>query len=216
MLDAIDVSRDYQLKTAVLETARKYYAKDTNCATDAETAAGDIASPCLAEAALMSRVLDQPSFVAWLDAFLPAAYSTKFKPLTTIVIDLTAGPRAGQAGRGRSGATAPADAAAPPPQAPPAQPQPADPAAAAGRGAGRGAGGAPGGTRASAIALGFTRGEAFHRIADGLPAADKRATVFHRLGDIHGERAAQALTDPAVIDAPWIGAYAISYMRKAK
>ena len=220
MLDAIEVSRDYALKTAVGDVARKFYGKDTDCATDAETTASDIASPCLAEAALMSRVLDQPSFVAWLDRFLPAANSTKFKPLTTIVIDLTAGARAGQPGRGRAGGAAGAAASTPPPASPPqaqtASAQTATAPAPARGGGGRGPGAAAAGSRVNPIALAFTRADAFRRLADALPATDTRVAVFQRLADIHGERAAAALSDPAVVDAPWLGAYAISSMRKAK
>jgi hypothetical protein len=44
--------------------------------------AADILSPCLAEAALMARVLTPAAFVTWLDAFLPPLQSGRFAPLT--------------------------------------------------------------------------------------------------------------------------------------
>jgi hypothetical protein len=50
--------------------------EDVDCATDTATA-GDLVSPCLSEAALMSRVLDRATFVPWLDKFLPAPNSPK-------------------------------------------------------------------------------------------------------------------------------------------
>jgi len=81
MLDASETLHDFALRSAAVEYAKKSYAKDTDCATEAEPAAGDLVSPCLAEAAVMSRVLDTAAFVPWLDAFLPAAVSPKFKPL---------------------------------------------------------------------------------------------------------------------------------------
>lgn len=42
----------------------------------------EILSPCLAEAALMARVLDQRAYVAWLDRFLPPLQSGRFAALT--------------------------------------------------------------------------------------------------------------------------------------
>ena len=43
---------------------------------------GDVISPCLTEAALMSAVLPQSAFVTWLNAFLPPMQSGRFSPLT--------------------------------------------------------------------------------------------------------------------------------------
>jgi hypothetical protein len=43
---------------------------------------GDIVSPCLTEAALMSQVLSQSAFVTWLNGFLPPMQSGRFSPLT--------------------------------------------------------------------------------------------------------------------------------------
>jgi hypothetical protein len=225
MLDAIDVLPNYALKAVVVDTAKKFYTKDAACATESETTGADVASPCLTEAALMSRVLDQAAFVSWLDKFLPPAYSPKFRPLTTIAIDLSA------PGRGRAGNAARTAGAAAPAGGPPAAGT--DQAAAGGRGAGggaggsagggaggRGAGGAPGpggnSARANPVGLAFERAEALNRLANALPSGDKRIVIFRRLSAIHGEKAAQALSDPAVLDAPWLGACAISYMRSAK
>jgi hypothetical protein len=46
------------------------------------TGPGEVVSPCLTEAALMSRVLGQDDFVRWLDGFLPPLESGRFSPLT--------------------------------------------------------------------------------------------------------------------------------------
>ena len=43
---------------------------------------GDVISPCLTEAALMSRILPTAAFVEWVDAFLPPLESERFAPLT--------------------------------------------------------------------------------------------------------------------------------------
>ncbi|HSL69663.1 MAG TPA: DUF2891 family protein [Longimicrobiales bacterium] len=44
--------------------------------------ANDILSPCLAEAALLARVLSPVAFASWLDRFLPPLQSGRFAPLT--------------------------------------------------------------------------------------------------------------------------------------
>jgi hypothetical protein len=43
---------------------------------------GDVVSPCLTEAAVMSRVLGQTEFASWLHDFLPPLESGRFSPLT--------------------------------------------------------------------------------------------------------------------------------------
>src|SRR5262245_12879326 len=49
---------------------------------NAPSSANDTLSPCLAEAALMARVLPQAAFVTWLDRVLPPLQSARFAPLT--------------------------------------------------------------------------------------------------------------------------------------
>jgi hypothetical protein len=82
MLDYIDLSKDAALQTAIVETAKRFFAADKNCSTKGEPAGSDFLSPCLTEAALMGRVLPRDAFLAWLDTFLPAMHSPDFKPLT--------------------------------------------------------------------------------------------------------------------------------------
>ena len=79
--------RDATMGRAASETARRLFLADTNCATENEAATPEMVSPCLAEASVMSRVLDQPAFLAWFDKFMPPAFSPKFKPLTTVSLD---------------------------------------------------------------------------------------------------------------------------------
>jgi hypothetical protein len=82
MLDYVDIMKDDALRKAINENATRYYAKDKQCDTKSEPAGTDFLSPCLTEAAVMSRVLPRDAFVAWVGEFLPPLYSAEFKPLT--------------------------------------------------------------------------------------------------------------------------------------
>jgi hypothetical protein len=78
-LDGVSLSDDTTLKTAVQANALRLFAKDTHCPTGMEPQNTDLISSCLTEAALMGRVMDQASYVKWLDAFLPPVYSDAFQ-----------------------------------------------------------------------------------------------------------------------------------------
>ena len=78
-LDGTDLSPNPALKSAIDEAALRFFSKDKNCATAYEPGNGDFLSPCLTEAMLMSRVMDQKTFVTWLDTFLPPVYSPEFQ-----------------------------------------------------------------------------------------------------------------------------------------
>src|SRR6266851_131992 len=78
-LDSTDLAPNPALKAGVDEAALRFFAKDKNCTTAFEPGNGDFLSPCLTEAMLMSRVMDQTTFVTWLDTFLPAVYSPEFQ-----------------------------------------------------------------------------------------------------------------------------------------
>lgn len=82
MLDYTEIVSDPPLRDAVLAAAHRFFDGDRDCPTGYEPAGTDFLSPCLTEARLMSKVLDQAHFVAWLDGFLPPVYSAAFKPLT--------------------------------------------------------------------------------------------------------------------------------------
>jgi hypothetical protein len=188
--DASETLHDYALRAAIIDYAKKSYAKDVDCATESEPAAGDLVSSCLAEAALMSRIVDRATFVPWLDKFLPAPNSPKFRPLLTVAtapVGRAGGGGAGGAGAGGAGGTG-ADAS------------------------GRGRGGAGGG-RATPIGLAFSRAEALTRLASALPESDPRVPVFRRAAAIHADAGVKALTDPAAADAPWLGAFALRAMK---
>lgn len=75
----------------LLTRARKFYGKDTQCPIDYEPSGEDFLSPCIAEADVMRRVLPQPEFAQWLQAFLPdvALASAALSP--QVVTDVTDG-----------------------------------------------------------------------------------------------------------------------------
>lgn len=54
------------------ETAYRYFQEDKNCPISWEPSGEDFLSPCLEEAALMSRVMPQTEFQSWLSQFLPS------------------------------------------------------------------------------------------------------------------------------------------------
>lgn len=82
MLDYVDIVKDEALRASIVESAKRFYAADKDCDTKTEPAGTDFLSPCLTEAAVMSRIMDRKAFAAWFDAFLPAMNSAAFKPLT--------------------------------------------------------------------------------------------------------------------------------------
>jgi Protein of unknown function (DUF2891) len=84
MDNALGYARSFDpvLEAAIRESAERLFRRDVRCNTAAEPGPSDFASPCLMEAAIMGQLMDRDAFVPWLDAFLPALYSTAFHPLT--------------------------------------------------------------------------------------------------------------------------------------
>jgi hypothetical protein len=205
LLDYVDATRDTTLKRAVNDAARRLFLKDNTCATETEAASPEMVSPCLEEAALMSRVLDASEFKPWFDKVLPPPQFVTFKPLLSISFDKLGGRPStslGTRGRGRGNA-------APGTTTPPA----ADAATSAPTGArGGSATGAASTARANWTGLAFTRARAFERLAAALPADDSRVAVFRRLADIHAENGQREAVTAAAFDAPWVGAYAVAYL----
>ena len=85
LLDYTEVAGDAPLRDAALKAANRFFLHDRACPTAYEPGGTEFLSPCLAEAGLMSKVLDRAHFVPWLDEFLPPIYSASFKPLTAPV-----------------------------------------------------------------------------------------------------------------------------------
>jgi hypothetical protein len=198
--DASETLNDFALRGNVIEYATKWYAKDTDaCPLDAEVAPGDLVNPCLSEAALMSRVLDRATFATWLTHFLYSPTSPKFMPLLSVSMT----PPGRQGGGGANRGAAPPAAGAPAGAAGEAQ-------AGRGRGTGQGSG------RATPITLALTRAEAFNRLASALPETDERVRVYRSLAALNADAGIRALIDPATIEAPWLGGYALRVLAPAQ
>ena len=150
-----------------------------------------VVSPCLSEAALMSRVLEPRAYAAWLGRVLPPLESGRFSPLTEAISIPTTAP-------------APATPAAP------ADTSPAGRAAAAAAAAT-----ALANERARIAGLSFSRAQAMERIASALPATDPRVAAWHRLSAIQADRGFELMRDDQA-GAYWLPAQALLYLAVRK
>ncbi|MDJ0793752.1 MAG: DUF2891 domain-containing protein [Woeseiaceae bacterium] len=71
MLDYARTVGDADLEQALEEKTLAFHRNDVDCPLDYEPSGEDFLSPCLMEADLMRRVLNETEFAAWLGAFLP-------------------------------------------------------------------------------------------------------------------------------------------------
>jgi hypothetical protein len=78
-LDYATQARDRSMQTVIRESALRLFGGDSGCPTALEPVFGDFASPCLAEAALMGRVMKPNAYAQWLDAFLPPVDAEEFQ-----------------------------------------------------------------------------------------------------------------------------------------
>ena len=150
-----------------------------------------ITSPCLSEAALMARVLDQRAYVAWLDRVLPPLESGRFSPLTEAIAIPTGPP-------------------IPPTPPPAADTSPAGRAAAAVVAAN-----ALATERARLAGLSFSRAQSMERIARALPSTDHRVAAWHRLSAIQAERGFELMKDDQS-GISWLPAQALLYLTVRK
>ena len=61
------------------ESAQRYFKDDKACPINYEPSGFDFLSPCLEEAALMRRVLEEKEFRNWMNSFLPQLANSDFK-----------------------------------------------------------------------------------------------------------------------------------------
>ena len=71
MLDYARTVGDDELEQALVDKTLAFHRGDTNCPLAYEPSGEDFLSPCLMEADLMRRVLDENEFAVWLALFLP-------------------------------------------------------------------------------------------------------------------------------------------------
>ena len=70
-LDFARATGDTRFEALIVERAKGWFGKDRQGPLAWEPGGEDFLSPCLEEAALMTRVLPRPAFRRWLKAFLP-------------------------------------------------------------------------------------------------------------------------------------------------
>ena len=73
-IDYGDATGNAEFRSLMTAAALRHYANDENCPIGWEPGGEDFLSPCLEEAALMTRVLPGDTYRAWLREFLPQIY----------------------------------------------------------------------------------------------------------------------------------------------
>ena len=71
MLDWARIAGDAEMESLIIERSKAFHLDDKNCPLAYEPSGEDFLSPCLMEADLMRRILDQEAFTAWLSDFMP-------------------------------------------------------------------------------------------------------------------------------------------------
>lgn len=71
MLDWADSTGNTAFRDQIAAKARAFHLGDVNCPLAYEPSGEDFLSPCLMQADLMRRVMDQGEYTGWLSAFLP-------------------------------------------------------------------------------------------------------------------------------------------------
>ncbi len=91
---ALDYARnvgDREFEALIVQRSKDYFLNDAGCPISWEPSGFDFISPCLQEAELMSKVLENETFEKWIVAFLPEAFSKKFSLEPGKVLDRTDG-----------------------------------------------------------------------------------------------------------------------------
>ena len=78
MIEYSEVANDRLLFNKIKEYSIKNFQGDINCPVQYEPSGTDLLSPCLAEAALMSLILEKREFNDWLYKFLPSFEERSF------------------------------------------------------------------------------------------------------------------------------------------
>lgn len=80
-----------KLQNAIKNRALDYYTNDLNCPLTWEPSGYDFLSPCLEEAYLMSKILEQEEFEKWIETFIPNISNSDFTIEPAKVSDRTDG-----------------------------------------------------------------------------------------------------------------------------
>tara|TARA_B100001559_G_C16187373_1_gene478278 strand:- start:181 stop:666 length:486 start_codon:yes stop_codon:yes gene_type:complete len=78
MIEYSKIANDTVLFNKIMDYSIDNFFNDTNCPVSYEPSGTDFLSPCLAEAALMSSILDNNEFNSWIYKFLPSFEKKEF------------------------------------------------------------------------------------------------------------------------------------------
>lgn len=90
-LDYARVVKDEEFEQLIIQRSLDWFQKDFQCPISWEPSGFDFISPCLQEAELMSKVLDQKSYKKWMEDFMPSLMEDDFTLSPGIVVDRTDG-----------------------------------------------------------------------------------------------------------------------------
>jgi len=89
--DFAEATEHSELKALIEQRSRDFFMEDKNCPLDWEPGGYDFLSPCLEEADMMRRVLNQEEFRSWFDTFLPQLIKSDAKLAVGLVSDRSDG-----------------------------------------------------------------------------------------------------------------------------
>ena len=89
MIEYALIANDTNLYNKIKDYSIKNFSFDTNCPVSYEPSGTDFLSPCLAEAALMSSILEKKEFNKWFKTFIPSLKEPEFNNIINppIVLD---------------------------------------------------------------------------------------------------------------------------------
>ncbi|TCV12569.1 DUF2891 family protein [Sphingobacterium alimentarium] len=90
-LDYARAVGDVDFEQAIIEHGKRLFQNDVNCDLAYEPSGYDFLSPCLEEAYLMSKILDENAYSAWLKKFMPGLFQKDFELTPAIVKDRSDG-----------------------------------------------------------------------------------------------------------------------------
>lgn len=90
-LDYARAVGDGDFEQAIIQHGKRLFQNDVNCDLAYEPSGYDFLSPCLEEAYLMSKILDEDAYSAWLKKFMPGLFKKDFELTPAIVKDRSDG-----------------------------------------------------------------------------------------------------------------------------
>lgn len=90
-LDYARATDNTALEDLIVTHSKRLFEKDVQCNLAFEPSGHDFLSPCLEEAYLMSKVLEEDAYKPWLQVFLPVIFQSDFTMEVGLVSDRTDG-----------------------------------------------------------------------------------------------------------------------------